>query len=359
MKKKLIIFLPSFSDGGAEEILINIANHLYEKYTIIFVINKNFGKKKKLLNKNIKLIILNKKRLFFCFFLMKDILKDIKPDCVFTTLAHSNLFFCWLKFFSSLDFNLVIRETNIFSKKNLSILKIFNLYFFQILKFLFYNNANYVLAINEYSKKQLFKLGIRKEKLVVINNPIIPHNFCLSKKKIFKEKTIMYLGRLVRHKNIDQIIINFCSILKSNKNIKLYILGTGSEKSNLIKLVKKLNLHNKVKFLGYIQNPQKYIANSHLIVSYSDFEGQPNSIIQAAALNKFILMKEYNGLLHIFKKQQNIKIFNFFEKQDTQLFIQKALNKKIKILKNKKITGIFSIKKNIINYEKLFFSQEK
>ena len=98
MKKKLIIFLPSFSDGGAEEVIINIANYLYKKREIIFIVNKNFGKKKRLLNKKIKIIELKRISLIFSIFEITSIIKKINPDCVLTTLTHSNIFLCLCMF---------------------------------------------------------------------------------------------------------------------------------------------------------------------------------------------------------------------------------------------------------------------
>ena len=63
----------------------------------------------------------------------------------------------------------------------------------------------------------------------------------------------------------------------------MVLLGDGVRKSILINMVKQKNIEDKVHFLGYQDNPFKYIKNSKYLVLSSLNEGMPNVILEALA----------------------------------------------------------------------------
>lgn len=62
-----------------------------------------------------------------------------------------------------------------------------------------------------------------------------------------KEKYILYVGRLSTAKNVAILIDAMCYI---EEGIKLVIVGDGDDKENLLRLVKKLSLNDRIVFLG-------------------------------------------------------------------------------------------------------------
>ena len=112
--KKCLFFLPSFTGGGAEGVIIQVANELKrQKRNIVFLISNSDGVLKGKLDKNIPLTNLNNKRLLHSFFLIKNFIESAKPDVVFTTLMHSNIIMCILKALFFRNMNLIIRESNV------------------------------------------------------------------------------------------------------------------------------------------------------------------------------------------------------------------------------------------------------
>ncbi len=99
-----------------------------------------------------------------------------------------------------------------------------------------------------------------------------------------KEKYIVSVASLRKNKGIDVLIKSFYKI-KDNISHNLYILGDGPEKKNLIKLTKKLNLEDRVKFLGYKSNPYPYIKNASLFVLPSRSEGLPRVVVESLILH--------------------------------------------------------------------------
>ena len=66
-------------------------------------------------------------------------------------------------------------------------------------------------------------------------------------------------------------------------NVNLILLGDGNRKSHLKNICKDLNILDKVHFLGYQDNPYKYLKKSKFLVLSSKNEGMPNVILEALA----------------------------------------------------------------------------
>jgi N-acetylgalactosamine-N,N'-diacetylbacillosaminyl-diphospho-undecaprenol 4-alpha-N-acetylgalactosaminyltransferase len=67
------------------------------------------------------------------------------------------------------------------------------------------------------------------------------------------------------------------------RNIHLVLLGEGERKIILQKLAKVNNIEDKVHFLGYQNNPFKYLKKAEFFVLSSLNEGLPNVILESLA----------------------------------------------------------------------------
>lgn len=66
--------------------------------------------------------------------------------------------------------------------------------------------------------------------------------------------------------------------------IRLMVLGEGELKETLIDEVGRLELKDKIAFLGFQDNPFKYISRARVFVLSSSYEGFGNVLIEAMAL---------------------------------------------------------------------------
>jgi glycosyltransferase involved in cell wall biosynthesis len=123
------------------------------------------------------------------------------------------------------------------------------------------HEIDHVIAVSDAEKTQLIKLGFPKNNVTVGINGV---KFIEIKRKQ-KEKLVLYLGRLASSKNIELLIESFslCKVIDS----KLLIAGPdyGTLK-NLKQITKKLNLENRVSFLGKISESEKYSLLSRVSV---------------------------------------------------------------------------------------------
>ena len=121
----------------------------------------------------------------------------------------------------------------------------------------------------EYLKDNLLEKNISfKNKTYVIYNPI---DFSLIKELssesigyVTDKIKLISVGRLQKEKNIKMLI----SVINELKryNIELWIIGDGDEKEKLTEYVNILNLNNIIKFMGFQNNPYKYINAADILI---------------------------------------------------------------------------------------------
>lgn len=117
---------------------------------------------------------------------------------------------------------------------------------------------------------------------------MIPNGICFkTPNKILNESdfNIVGVGRLEEHKNF-QLAIKALSKVKFD--FKFYILGQGVYENELKNLIKSLNLENKIKLVGYVNNPWDYINSSNLQVLFSRLEGFSLALIEGIYYGKMV-----------------------------------------------------------------------
>jgi glycosyltransferase involved in cell wall biosynthesis len=135
-------------------------------------------------------------------------------------------------------------------------------------------------------------LGYYKEINQVLENlskEFYPKEYC--KKDEFK---LVSVGRLHEIKGYDMAINAAYILKKENINFKWYVVGEGTEREKLEKLIEKQGLENNFFLIGLRENPYPYIANANCLVQPSRFEGKSVVLDEAKILNVPILVTNYN-----------------------------------------------------------------
>jgi glycosyltransferase involved in cell wall biosynthesis len=76
-------------------------------------------------------------------------------------------------------------------------------------------------------------------------------------------------------------LIRAMALVPAELGARLLVLGDGSLRSELHALVYQLGLQDRVKFVGYVENPLKYFRHSDVFVLSSHVEGLPNVLVEA------------------------------------------------------------------------------
>lgn len=113
----------------------------------------------------------------------------------------------------------------------------------------------------------------------------INHNYVFESlsERIKDHKTLLYVGRLGKEKNIKFLIDAFFQLVKTNNDIKLLIVGDGPAKSELEDHSRKLGLEGRVIFTGFVQRNMlaEFYSMAHIFIFASKVESQGLVILES------------------------------------------------------------------------------
>ena len=294
---KISFYVHDMSGGGAEKVIVNFANHLSSLgHDINIVLNKKIGPNLNYINKNIDIHELNGKNTAYQIIKFRKYIRDNNPRVIISTLSICNYIAIISNLITFSKRIILIREASSFISKNKS-KPAHKRLIEQCAALILYRFADYILVNSQGSRNQLAKATyIKRSKIKVLKNPI-NINYIKRKKNnklphridtfLDNSQYIVAVGRLEYVKGFDVLIKAFKKI--NNKKIKLIIVGEGSEREKLEKLINRLGLDNRIMLAGYEPNPFAIMNKSKLFVLSSRYEGMPNVLIEALYLNLLIV----------------------------------------------------------------------
>lgn len=117
----------------------------------------------------------------------------------------------------------------------------------------------------------------------VIKNPI-DLSLIPSRNKDKLNKRIVTMGRLVDVKNHKLLIDSFYNIHNEYYSYELAIYGDGPLKNTIESYINKLGLSDRVKIYNATKNVLAEIKDDELFILSSNYEGFPNSLVEAMAI---------------------------------------------------------------------------
>ncbi len=156
-----------------------------------------------------------------------------------------------------------------------------------------YNTIVFVSNDNKEQFEDVYSLNVNK---MVIPN-YISSKRVLEKSEagfgnIFKDGEVNFLtvARLTKQKAIDRLIKVHSELIDDGYNHKFYCIGDGPERVNLKDMINKYNVQDTFILLGKKDNPYPYIKNCDVFALLSNYEGLPMTILESKILNKPILI---------------------------------------------------------------------
>ncbi len=289
--KKIVFLINSLSSGGAEKVLSVIVKELVvQNYQVevIFLEENEFYT----LPQEVKKTYLSEfngsesgiKKLLYIPILawrLKNYIKNNNIKLIQSHIFRANYVNVLAKLFGAKHKGEVVTAGRVSRYKELGLNGKLNLWLIKTL----YAKADVIISKAQGMQEDMQKLFAFKNKQIVINNPYdIRYIEQLSNEKVddfifhTDKKYLVSVGRLIalkRNNELIEILVHLAD------NVEIIFLGDGDEQNNLIELSKKLNVENRVHFLGQVKNPYKYMSKSDIFVSCSESEGFPNVLVEA------------------------------------------------------------------------------
>lgn len=159
-----------------------------------------------------------------------------------------------------------------------------------------YRSAN-IATVSASSKADIVKMGWADKGRIEVLNPGIDHKSYKRTKKS-PVPLVVYIGRLKHYKNVDVAINAFSLVANKYKEARLAIAGKGEEERYLKSWVRRLNIGDKVNFLGYISDGEKIklLGRAWVVIQPSSFEGWGITVIEANACGTPVVASKIKGL---------------------------------------------------------------
>lgn len=284
-KNKLIFVFRGLGIGGAEKILMFVANKCVDLGHDVLIIALTNNNKTLEMNQKIRIEVMEydsnfiNKSSFFNRVIQKIILlwklrrriKKEQPDLVITFMAD------------------LVRIVSI-SCKGLKIPIIgserSNPFGYSDKQFSKYSKAYEkcdALVFQTEKASSIFNNNIRN-KAYIISNPCIPRLTDIRPYIGERRKVIVAAGRLETQKRFDVLIYSFKEIINEFPNYQLHIYGEGTQRSVLERIISENNLKNYVILKGDSKDVFAEAHDCSFFVLSSDFEGIPNILIEALSI---------------------------------------------------------------------------
>lgn len=326
---KIIFFITGLGMGGAEKVVCELADKLYEKGNEISIVyftgnvlrrpSNNIEIKKFPLKMGISSVVEFKKLL--------DYIKDKSPDVIHAHMFHANIMARMIKFF----YNKVRVICTSHSNYEGGALR---MKIYALTESLCEVHTN----VSENAAQALMKAGaVRNKEIIPIYNGINTENYSFTPSariEIFSElkcpqdsKLILSVGRIDTPKDYPNLLRAFKKVLSFENNVLLVVVGDGPRKEEIIALSQELGIQDFVKFLGIRNDIVKLLSACDVFVSSSAWEGFGLAILEAMLCKRPIVATKTDGAQELLPINQLVECGNYSDLAD---HILRALNDPIK-----------------------------
>ena len=297
---------------------------------------------------------------FKSFFPLIKILKEKKPDYLIIHLITSLPLFLFT--FNKFQSKLILRISGLpkmtFFRKLLWRLAIKNIY--------------RITCPTHDTFKDLSKYDFLKEKLCVLNDPIINISEIQKSRKreveinedlnqiILNKKFFLSIGRFSRQKNFLFYLRCIPEILKLDQDLYFLFIGQGEDKKKFLEISNKLNVSDRVFIIDYTKNVHYFMKKAQALVLPSLWE-DPGFVLVEAGYNNCLVISSNcpNGPSEIIaenggylfdsnSKNSLIRTITFFLKDSMEIKMSKKIILKKRLKKFTSLHHALKLRNNIL-----------
>lgn len=311
-KKKIAFLINSLGKGGAEHVVVNLAEHFAGLGNEILLVTSRvlpeeyqvtFTAKRRLLEEEIKGAPFGRLgKIPARIGGLKKIWREEKPDLVIAFIGKMNLYAMLSAGKMDIPVILSVRSDpareypSAFQKK--------------LAERLFRKAAGVVFQTED--AMNFFSQRVQEHSAVLPN--ALSESFIKNRYEGVRNDEIVMVGRLDANKNHAMLLRAFAKLHGEYPSMKIKIYGGGLSGSDtrpmLEALAKELGIEDKVHFMGRQSDVRRKIERARIFVLASGYEGMPNALLEAMATGlavistdcpcggpKSVIQNGQNGLL--------------------------------------------------------------
>lgn len=274
--------------GGAERVLINLANAMSDRGHDVYLVSIVANNPKYKISDRVKYKLVEERgsnrltHLINRYLQLKSYIKELQPDLIMCNMRHP-AFFCAFMGKDTAEKTIYAERCDPFASEYHGLLGVIRYISFKRLKgFVFQSEA----------ARSCFGSDIKKRSCIIQNTVSVGDIVAVDSS--MADRRIVSVGRLHEQKN-QTLLIDAFSMLPDDKNdYTLEIYGEGPLRHTLQKKIDSMNLSDRVFLMGAFPNVHQRIASAKIFVLSSDFEGMPNALIEAMAMGLPCISTDYS-----------------------------------------------------------------
>lgn len=289
----IAVYLPSLEAGGAERVMVTVANSLAERgYSVQLVVGNEKGGFRRDVSDSVELLDLDIPTtpvvptlgalIPFYRYLHRE-----NPGVVISSMNHVNvvLLFAWK--LAAVRSRMVVTEHN--NPTEIMRNSIKNRAIYRVAP-LVYPWADSLVAVSDGVADSLSEvIDVPTREIVRIYNPVVSEELKAQASQAVdhpwlggESPVLLNIGRLVEQKN-QALLLRAFDRVRTDFDAKLIIIGTGKKERSLRDLAVELGVEDHVDFIDWVDNPYGFMAAADVFVLSSRYEGLPTVLIEALA----------------------------------------------------------------------------
>ncbi|MGN2624139.1 glycosyltransferase [Stutzerimonas balearica] len=289
--RRLAFYLPSLSGGGAERVIVILANQLAaDGYLVDLLLAKKEGPYLAEVYSKVNVLEVGGGRVLASVLPLVRYIRSERPAALLSSLMHANVIAalaCWM---SAVPLRFIIREANTVGVSGQS--RGLKSRIKMLLATFAYRRADLLVGVSDGSLEALrncFELpGSMRSKVIL--NPVVGNDLYVRQTEACFPAwpwadccpVVLGVGRLVPQKGFSVLLRAFAEV-RRRVPCHLIILGEGPDRVALGAEALALGVEADVWMPGFTANPFPHMRKASVYVLSSRWEGLPNTLIQAMA----------------------------------------------------------------------------
>jgi glycosyltransferase involved in cell wall biosynthesis len=303
MKPDVAFFLPSLSGGGAEHAMISLAEEFFERgVSVDVVVAQAVGPHLQRAQRVARVVDLEASRILRTPLRLARYLRTERPSALLSSLPHANIVAVAARRLSGTSVRLVLREGNdLFADASAS--RVIRTRLTPLAARVTYPHCDLVIVNSQAMAQRLRSWrGLASGRVRVISNPLATSRIMeLAARESPHEwfdpnspPVLLSVGRLEPQKDVATLLRALARV-RTQRPVRLVILGQGSQRSNLEALAIELGVQAEVALPGFVENPYAWMSRASALVLSSRWEGSPNVLVEALFLGLPIVSTDCAG----------------------------------------------------------------
>lgn len=291
ISQRVTLFIPSLNGGGAERVMVSLANGLAAKgLNVDLVLAREAGVYLSDVSREVRIVNLGVRRTLETLWPLSRYLRNERPMCLISAMNYVNVIASWALRMAGVPTRLILTEHANLSQL-LSDSSRGMAWCLPRLMRSAYAKADAIIAVSDGVAHDLAKvLRCDPQRIHTRHNPIDTGALTIKAAEPLdhpwfapgQPPVVIATGRLSPEKDFPLLIQAF-SLLRARRPARLVILGEGAQRPPLEALISGLDCKDDILLAGFQANPYKWMSRASVFVLSSRWEGFGNVLVEAMA----------------------------------------------------------------------------